>query len=83
MPVSKGVRTTAVVMTVIVVIGLIVYFVFLFEAYKNSTFIFKMVEPVPDQEMVPFYPTGVVTPLTDEEIDERKTLINALLTEVN
>ncbi len=81
MVVSKGVKVTAVLAIVVVTVVLIAYFVFQFESYKNSTHLFAVEDPVPDESLNVFYPTGEVIPLTDEEIAERNTLINNLLTE--
>ena len=55
---------------------MIVYAIVMFEIYKNQTFIFTPYQqPAPPPNT--FRPLGNVTPLTQEEINQRNALIRA------
>lgn len=55
---------------------MIIYVIVMFECFKNQTFIFTpYVAPTPPANF--FYPLGTVTPLTQEEIDQRNAIIRA------
>lgn len=55
---------------------MIIYVIVMFECFKNQTFIFTpYAPPTPPGNF--FYPLGTVTPLTQEEIDQRNVVINA------
>jgi len=53
----------------------IIYLIVLFEFYKYQTSIFTPFIPSPPSPF--FYPLGIVTPLTQEEIDHRNEIIRA------
>lgn len=53
---------------------MIIYMIVIFEFYKNQTFIFApYVPPTPPTNY--FYPLGSVTPLTQEQIEQRNAII--------
>lgn len=58
----------------------IIYFIVLFECYKNKTFIYApYTPPPPPVDQNPFYPTGDIIPLTPTEIATRSEYINDYL----
>ena len=79
MPVDKKTKHTILIVVAITVVILIIYFIVLFECYRNGTFIFA------DKDMdilagtATFNPTGEVTQLTQDEFEERQELINNIL----
>lgn len=59
-----------------VLVIMIIYVIVMFEFYKNQTFIFTpYVPPTPPPNY--FYPLGSVTPLTQEQIEQRNAIIAA------
>ena len=58
---------------------MIIYFVILYETYKNKTFIFTPYKPPPPPNNS-FFPLGKVTKMTPDEIATRNRIINASLT---
>lgn len=69
-------RGWSIAILVALLIIFIAYVVLLFELYKNQTFIFtpyKQAEPPANT----FRPLGTVTPLTQEEINQRNAIIKA------
>lgn len=52
----------------------IAYVLVLFECYKNKTFIFAPYTAPPPPANT-FYPLGEIIPLTQEQIDQRNTII--------
>ncbi|MEM4260074.1 MAG: hypothetical protein QXG00_02460 [Candidatus Woesearchaeota archaeon] len=57
---------------------IIIYVIVMFEMYKYQKFIFApYTPPTPPSKF--FYPLGIVTPMTQEEIDIRNKVIKASL----
>lgn len=56
---------------------IIVYAVVMFELYKKKTFIFTPYVPVKPSDA--FFPLGKITPMTQEEIDERNEFIYSFI----
>lgn len=67
-----------------ILIVIIIYVIAMFEFYKNRTFIFTPYTPKnPPSDTKAFYPLGQITPLTQEQIDERNKIINASISGAN
>lgn len=63
-----------------VIIISIVYFIILFECYKQQTFVFAPYQrPPPPDSMKPFFPLGTITPMSPELYQERNQYINDYL----
>jgi len=59
-----------------ILIILIIYIIVMFELYKQKAFIFATYAP-PAPPANSFHPLGTVTPMTQDEINERNALIYA------
>lgn len=66
----------SVAILIIILIILIIYVVVMFELYKQQTFIFSPYTP-PTPTSNHFYPLGAVHPLTQEQINQRNSIILA------
>jgi hypothetical protein len=67
---------------ILIVMGIIsiIYFIVLFECYKNKTFIYAdYVPPPPPADQNPFFPLGQITPLDPEQVAARSDYINTYL----
>lgn len=71
-----GVNEVSLGILIGIIIIIIIYVIVLFELYKQKRFIFApYVPPNPPDRY--FYPLGNVTPLTQEEIEQRNAIIRA------
>ena len=63
---------------IFILIVIMIYVIVMFELYKNQAFIFaKYTPPSPPLSANAFYPLGKVTPLTQEQIEQRNDIIRA------
>lgn len=70
---SKGICVGILIFILIIVI---VYAIVLFELHKSQKFIFAPYTPPPPPPNS-FFPLGKVTPLTQDQIDNRNAIIRA------
>ena len=71
-------KTISVIILIGVLIIMIIYIIILFECFKNKTFIFETyTPPAPPSNQNGFYPLGTVTPMTQEQIENRNASILA------
>lgn len=71
-------KNISVIILIVIIILIIIYGIVIFETYKSQTFIFsKYTPPSPPASQNAFYPLGSVTPLTQEQIDQRNAVIKA------
>lgn len=62
----------------VLLVGLIIYSLFLFHCYSSQTFIFAPYAPV-DPPTNSFFPQGTLTPLTAAQMEQKNNVINSLL----
>ena len=72
--VSKTSKIISITVFVLIFVVAIVYAIVMFECYKNKSFIFAKYN-IPEPPKPYFRPLGVVTPMTQEEINERNRII--------
>ena len=72
----KSTKAISVGILIFVLLVIIIYVIVMFELYKNKAFIFSPFTPSPPPANS-FYPLGSVTPMTQEEIDQRNAIITA------
>lgn len=61
---------------IIILIIIIIYVIVMFELFKKKKFIFAPYTPPPAPPNS-FYPLGNITPMTQDEIDQRNAIIKA------
>lgn len=71
-------HTIAAIILGVLVVGLIVYFIILFETYREGKFIFTPYQP-PTPPSPSFYPLGSVTPMDPTALERRNEIIQAAL----
>ena len=63
---------------IFILITMMIYVIVMFELYKNHSFIFsKYNPPAPQSSANAFYPLGKITPMTQEQIEQRNAIIRA------
>ena len=70
---TKGISIGILIFILLVII---IYVIVMFELYKRQIAIFSPYTP-PSPPPNSFYPLGAVTPMTQDEINERNAIINA------
>lgn len=69
------------IIAVLIVVTLVIYFIALSVCFSKKIFIFSPYVPVPLQNS--FHPTGGITELTADQIDDRSANIAAALASLN
>ena len=69
-------KAVSVGILIVILIAIIIYIIVMFELYKQQKFIFSPYTP-PSPPPNSFYPLGSVTPMTQEQIDNRNAIIRA------
>ena len=67
-------REISIGILIFLIILMIIYIIVMFELYKQHRFIFATYTPPPPPPNS-FFPLGTVTPLTQEQIDQRNEII--------